>query len=531
MGRVQEGAFKPVKLAWIEPFRTRREIGAKEYQEAFEPELPRRTAINRLNRMRGAGLVERFGNTRATVYCLSEAGRRSLGGSEDRVHSRGGGAVGGEDGRGTEAHWGYGTHGGGYVGIGTGWDGGAETRSVVAEESVELGDLHSFSPEVQETLRFLRRAPAERPPVGYRRGFLDGYEPNRTWYLPEALRLRLRRLGGQPLAMPESAHTYTREVYERLLIDLSWSSSRLEGNTYSLLETEQLLMNGRSRDGEVSREAVMILNHKAAIEFLLDRESRSDFDRRSILNLHALLTADLLCDSAEEGQLRSAPVGIGRSAYLPTAIPALIEEAFHGILEKARAIEDPIEHAFFVMVHIPYLQPFLDGNKRVSRLAAIIPLVRHGLAPLSFLDVSKAEYTEAMLAIYELNDVRLLADVFGRAYEKSARRYAVVRGAMGDPDPFRILHRGEISGLVAEIVRDCLPRTEAAARIRQRAATLAGEVERAKFIDAAEEILFGLHEGNFARHRIRPSEFDIWKSRDATIQAVASRLDESVGDG
>jgi fido (protein-threonine AMPylation protein) len=179
----------------------------------------------------------------------------------------------------------------------------------------------------------------------------------------------------------------------------------LEGNTYSLLETEQLLQVGRSDDTQLSSEAVMLLNHKAAIEFLLESALEADFDRRTILNLHALLTADLLTDPAAEGALRSNPVGIGKSSYLPPAIPALIETLFDTILAKAREIQDPFEQAFFEMAHLPYLQPFIDGNKRVSRLAANIPLFRRNLAPLSFVDVPEADYTDGMLAIYELNDV------------------------------------------------------------------------------------------------------------------------------
>jgi len=516
---------KPVKLAWIEPFRGQGEMEAKEYQAAFAPALPRRTAINRLNRMRDAGLVVRLGKTRATIYRLTEAGWRRLGGAVGMGHElarprgarmesgrradlSGGEAPQQAD---TTAHRNEWRQGGDYVGIETGWDDDAGSPSIVGEEPAEFGSTIQFSPEARETLRYLRRPVAEREPVGYRREFLDAYRPNESWYLPESLRTRLRALGQQPEALPDSAHTYARDLCERLLIDLSWSSSRLEGNTYSLLETEQLLRAGHSRDGGLSREAVMILNHKAAIEFLLDPESRPGFERRCILNLHALLTADLLRDPADEGQLRSTPVAIARSAYLPTAIPALIDEAFHTFLDKARAIEDPFEQAFFAMVHIPYLQPFLDGNKRVSRLAALIPLIRRNLAPLSFLDVPKADYTEAILAIYELNDVRPLTDVFAHAYETSARRYTVVRTAMGDPDPFRIAHRKEISALVAEIVRHRMTREEAAEHIRQKAAVLTTESDRERFAAVVEQSLSGLHEGNFARHRIRPSEFDAWK--------------------
>jgi Fic family protein len=310
----------------------------------------------------------------------------------------------------------------------------------------------------------------------------------------------------------EPAGTYARHICQRLLIDLSWNSSRLEGNTYSLLETEELFQAGRSGDAQLSNEAVMILNHKAAIEFLLESTTEAGFDRRTILNLHALLTADLLRDPSAEGALRSDPVGIGKSSYLPPAIPALIETLFDTILAKAREIRDPFEQAFFAMVHLPYLQPFIDGNKRVSRLAANLPLFQRNLAPLSFVDVSEADYTDGMLAIYELNDIRILQEVFIQAYARSAQRYTVIRGAVGDPDPFRVKYRQAIAEQVAEIIRARCDRREAVARLRRWAEQSVIGTDRKLFVAAAEETLVGIHEGNFARYRVRPSEFEAWRA-------------------
>jgi Fic family protein len=286
----------------------------------------------------------------------------------------------------------------------------------------------------------------------------------------------------------------------------------LEGNTYSLLETEELFQAGRSGDAQLSNEAVMILNHKAAIEFLLESTTEAGFDRRTILNLHALLTADLLRDPSAEGALRSDPVGIGKSSYLPPAIPALIETLFDTILAKAREIRDPFEQAFFAMVHLPYLQPFIDGNKRVSRLAANLPLFQRNLAPLSFVDVSEADYTDGMLAIYELNDIRILQEVFIQAYARSAQRYTVIRGAVGDPDPFRVKYRQAIAEQVAEIIRARCDRREAVARLRRWAEQSVIGTDRKLFVAAAEETLVGIHEGNFARYRVRPSEFEAWRA-------------------
>jgi len=454
---------RQIPTKWLEPFRLSQELPALEYEAAFSPRIPRRTAINRLNRMRDAGWIDRHGETRATIYHLTAEGREKL-----------------------EAK---------------------RTSQIAGSESLRSARLSTAAEVVRKKLR---RPSSERPAVGYQRSFLESYQPNQTYYLPEPVRRKLMEIGRQTGMDEEPAGTYARHICQRLLIDLSWNSSRLEGNTYSLLETEQLFQAGRSDDSQLTNEAVMILNHKAAIEFLLESTAEAGFNRRTILNLHALLSADLLREPAAEGALRTDPVGIGKSSYLPLAIPALIEILFDTILAKASEIEDPFEQAFFVMVHLPYLQPFIDGNKRVSRLAANLPLFQHNLAPLSFVDVSEVDYTDGILAIYELNDIRILQEVFVQAYERSAQRYTVIRGAVGDPDPFRVKYRQAIAEQVAEIIRACCDRREAVARLRNWAQESVIEPDRKRFVAAAEETLAGIHEGNFARYRVRPSEFEAW---------------------
>jgi Fic family protein len=308
------------------------------------------------------------------------------------------------------------------------------------------------------------------------------------------------------------AGTYARHILDRLLIDLAWNSSRLEGNTYSLLETDRLLQLGEAAEGKSALEAQMILNHKAAIEFLVDNAEEIGFNRYSILNLHALLADNLLQDPLAAGRLRQIAVGISGTAYLPTAVPQLIEECFAHILEKASAIADPFEQAFFVMVHLPYLQPFEDVNKRVSRLAANIPLVRANLCPISFVGLSESPYVDGLLAVYELNRIELLREVFIWAYEKSSGRYSAVRQNLGEPDPFRLRLRIPIAEAVAAVVRGRMDKKAAAAAIRAAAQAAIGPSDRARFIEVAETEVMSLHEGNFARYRLRPSEFEAWQA-------------------
>jgi Fic family protein len=164
---------------------------------------------------------------------------------------------------------------------------------------------------------------------------------------------------------------------------LSWNSSRLEGNTYSLLDTKRLVDFGQEAEGKGRRDAQMILNHKAAIEFLVRSADEIAFDRLTLLNLHALLADGLLEDPGSPGRLRTILVGIDGSTYHPPGVPQVIAECFDQILATASAITDPFEQALFVMAQLPYLQPFDDVNKRVSRLAANIPLIKGNLCPLS----------------------------------------------------------------------------------------------------------------------------------------------------
>ncbi|MEX2515390.1 MAG: Fic family protein [Gammaproteobacteria bacterium] len=367
------------------------------------------------------------------------------------------------------------------------------------------------SPDGKTIQQAVKEPIQNRKPVGYNRDFLDAYRPNKTFYLPEQARIHLLELG-HSVGSEQPAGTYARQIYNRLLIDLSWNSSRLEGNTYSLLEAERLLQSGESAEGKDAQEAQMILNHKAAIELLIEQAEETGFNRYTVLNLHALLSDNLLSDPQACGRLRHIPVEIGGTVYHPLAVPQIIKECFQQILDTAAAIRDPFEQAFFVMVQLPYLQPFEDVNKRVSRLAANLPLIRDNLCPLSFVDVPERAYVEGILGVYELNRIELLADVFVWAYERSCARYSAVRRSLGEPDAFRLRHRAIIAETVANIVRRKIDKKAATAYIRQVSEQGIIPDERAKFVEVVETEAMGLHEGNIARYRIRPSEYQAWQA-------------------
>lgn len=378
------------------------------------------------------------------------------------------------------------------------------TSTAHAEVSLPLSD------EARLIEAAVRQPLLHRTPVGYQRRFLDSYRPNSTYYLPAPLRAELLAQG-QVAAHSEPAGTYARSIAHRLLIDLSWNSSRLEGNTYSLLETERLLYAGAAAEGKGAQNAQMILNHKAAIEFLIASGTDIGFNRYTLLNLHALLSDNLLPDPTASGRLRTVSVGIGQAVFLPLEVPQLIAECFTQVLDTAAAIRDPLEQAFFAMVHLPYLQPFEDVNKRVSRLAANIPLVQHNLCPLSFVDVPPSVYISAMLGVYELNRVELLRDLFAWAYKRSCARYSAVRQSLGEPDPFRLRYRAQVFDAVAAVVRAAMDKERAIAFVAQYAQQTIPLADLARFVEVAETELMSLHEGNIARYQLRPSEFETWR--------------------
>ena len=351
-------------------------------------------------------------------------------------------------------------------------------------------DAKGMQAEVQRPIR-------ARQPVVCSPDLLASYQPNRTFYLDESTRCRLRELGQSPEGF-QPASTHAKEPYPRWLVDLTWNSSRLEGNTYSLLETWQFLHTGQPGKGKDAGATQMLLNHKAAIDLLvsIDLVNAPDgmtFNHSTVCKLQTLLSENLLPDPSTSWRSR---------------VPDVI---FHSLLHKANAIADPFEQALFVLVHVPRLQPFEDVNTRVSRLAANIPFLRMNLVPLSFVDVPKNLYASGLLSVYELNRPDLLRDLFVWAYERSCRRYSTARRLPGEPDLFRMQYREPIRKLVSNVVHARMNKGRAAARIKAFALGWVPVDDQQRFIEVVETELLNLHEGNVARYRVRPTEFRNWQ--------------------
>lgn len=370
-----------------------------------------------------------------------------------------------------------------------------------------------LSADSQDILAYVDQPAEARKPVGYQRDFLEAYRPNETGYLSESLRRQLHRMG-RTTDVDAPAGTYSRAILNRLLIDMSWASSHLEGNTYSRLDTRELIEHGRAARGKAAIETQMILNHKTAIELLVENIDSAGFNRYTLMNLHSALAENLLPNPADEGRIRQHAVDIGKSVYRPLSAPQQIEDALDALLLKAGHIRDPFELSFFMMVHLPYLQPFADRfgniNKRTSRLAANLPLFRANLCPLTFLDVPEQVYSRATLGVYEMTRVELLRDLFVWAYERSTQEYLAIKQDLAEPDPLRLVWRDVIKQTLREVITH--PELDPISSIQRSVAERVPEPEQQDVQALIIEELRRLHEGVLARYGLRPTEYAAWKA-------------------
>ena len=211
-------------------------------------------------------------------------------------------------------------------------------------------------------------------------------------------------------------------MIETLLIDISFASSKLEGNTYSYLDTEVLIKYGEWAAWKTALETQMILNHKYVIKYIIEKKEDIRLNKKIFFEVHTLLWTNILYDS-ELWVIRSHPVKIGASTYTPLESKVQLESEFDLFLEKLALIQNPFEQSLFILVFVPYFQIFSDINKRTSRIASNIPLIQNWLPPISLLQVSERDYIDAILGIYELNDVSLLARIYTDNYLLNLDRY------------------------------------------------------------------------------------------------------------
>ena len=211
-----------------------------------------------------------------------------------------------------------------------------------------------------------------------------------------------------------------RKEMERLGIDLSWKSSQIEGNTYTLLETERLLRESKTAEGKTREEAVMLLNHKDALSFVLDNpDYLKELTVSHIEDIHQLLTKELSIDKG----LRRHRVGITGTNYHPLDNEFQIREAMRDACELINSKSNIFEKALLTLVLLSYIQPFSDGNKRTARITSNAILIANDYCPLSFRSVDSIDYKKAMLIFYEQNNLYAFKQIFMEQFEFAVKEY------------------------------------------------------------------------------------------------------------
>lgn len=211
-----------------------------------------------------------------------------------------------------------------------------------------------------------------------------------------------------------------RKEMERLGVDLSWKSSQIEGNTYSLLETERLLKDKQTASGKTKEEAIMLLNHKDALDFVLDvPDYLKELSVHRIENIHSILTKELEVDR----NIRHRRVGITGTNYRPLDNEFQIREALEDTCTLVNGKDNVFEKALLTLVLLSYIQAFVDGNKRTARITSNAILIANGYCPISFRTVDSIDYKKAMLMFYEQNNIAAFKKIFIEQFLFAVKTY------------------------------------------------------------------------------------------------------------
>ena len=211
-----------------------------------------------------------------------------------------------------------------------------------------------------------------------------------------------------------------RKEMERLGVDLSWKSSQIEGNTYSLLETERLLKDKQTASGKTKEEAIMLLNHKDALDFVLDvPDYLKELSVHRIEDIHSILTKELEVDR----NIRHRRVGITGTNYRPLDNEFQIREALEDTCTLVNGKDNVFEKALLTLVLLSYIQAFVDGNKRTARITSNAILIANGYCPISFRTVDSIDYKKAMLIFYEQNNIAAFKKIFIEQFLFAVKTY------------------------------------------------------------------------------------------------------------
>lgn len=392
----------------------------------------------------------------------------------------------------------------------------AREAGVAISEGVNRQMRWQASAEVRlNVLRDQLNEPLEKKPrVTYDTIFLQEYSPNKTFYLSEEQRRRL--YARSPLG---SAHyqKLSENDQRMFMCGLSCASSAMEGSKHDIAATMSIITDGLLPSRATDKDTTMVINHHEAVRFLVENlhypplENDVDIKSRDVKSIHALLSAFLLKNDNDCGAIRKNPVQIGYSSYVPLSVHGAIESAFDLMIKKSNEIKCPFEKSFFLLVHLPYLQPFVDCNKRTARVACNIPLLRSGVAPMSWLDVKHEDFTNGILGVYERCNPTLLAETYTEGYLRSAERFEIMRADV-DPDKIRVKYRMTIKETVRAMILD----------LEEPPRSNVIEQDRYAFDALVEQDINQLkagHQGLMIMYRLSEQEVQAW----ATSQSSAQR--------
>jgi hypothetical protein len=294
----------------------------------------------------------------------------------------------------------------------------------------------------------------KKPRVTYDPVFLEEYVPNKTFYLSDDQRSRLHQRSPLGSAVFQSLNDHDRSTF---MCGLTSASSAMEGANYNLAATNDLITAGLKMANASETETTIVLNHHEAIRYLIDnahypvQDSDVAVSAMDIKGIHALVSYLLLKDERDCGAIRKTPVQISQSSFVPLSVQGAIERSFDLMIKKSNKITDPFERSFFLLVHLPYLQPFVDCNKRTARISCNIPLLRSGVVPMSWLDVAHQDFTDGVLGVYERCNPTLLAEVFFDGYMRSTERFDIMCQT-AKPDALRVKYRAQIKQAVTHCI-------------------------------------------------------------------------------
>ncbi len=366
-----------------------------------------------------------------------------------------------------------------------------------------VNDFSFISDEGKRILALVTQPVEKRKAAGYDYRIVKKYDRNKGYFLPHEIK-HLQKINKSV----QQEH-FIRKIENRLITDLSFNSCRLQGNNYSLLETDHLFLLREAAADRSASETQMLLNHREAVEFILKTPKNKLLNRGGLLHIHGLISDNMLVNRANCGTFRTSDIVVPATSYignLDWGYNAKLRQLFN----KSASVGNPFEESFFLLAHLSYMQPLYNLNECVARIICNVPLIHSRLAPLTFTDLPVNLYRAGLNGVYELQKITLLKDLYIWSYERSASRYDILNEISHQPDRYILNYREIIKALMAKIIHHKCNRPEAGILIKEAAADLPLH-ERPAFTRSVENELFSLHEGNFVRYTRDASVFSEWK--------------------